>query len=101
MDSSPLAEHFGRQLWYRRRIIGLTQESLALRVDLHRSEVSEIERGLRIPRLDTILKLAGGIEVPPCDLVEGLRWHPGSQADVGGAYLAGPRSAPGKRGRAR
>ena len=100
MDSSPLAEHFGRRLWYRRRLAGLTQEELARLIDLHRTEVSRVERGLRVPRLDTILKLAGGVEVSPCDLVGGLRWQPGSQAEARGAYRPGPQSAPGKRKRA-
>ncbi len=97
MDSSPVAQHFGRRLWYRRRLADLNQESLALRVGLHRSEVSEVERGLRVPRLDTILRLAGGVEVPPCDLVTGLRWQPGSQAEVGGVYGSEPGSTSGTR----
>lgn len=101
MDSSPLAEHFGRRLWHRRRLAGLSQEELALLIDLHRTEVSQLERGLRVPRLDTVLKLAGGVEVSPCDLVAGLRWQPGSLAEVGGGYRAGSRSAPDKRKRAR
>jgi transcriptional regulator with XRE-family HTH domain len=101
MDSSSVAEHFGRRLWYRRRLADLTQESLALLIDVHRSEVSEVERGLRVPRLNTILKLAGGVEVSPCDLVAGLRWQPGSQAEVGGAYGGDSRLAAGKQSRAR
>lgn len=96
MDSSPVAEHFGRRLWYRRRLADLSQEDLALLIDVHRTEVSQLERGLRVPRLDTILKLAGGVEVSPCDLVVGLRWQPGSQAEVGGVYGSEPRSAPGR-----
>lgn len=86
MAASPVAQHFGRRVWHRRLLTGLSQEDLALLIGLHRTEVSQVERGLRVPRLDTILKLAAGVEVSPCELVVGLRWRPGSRARVGGAY---------------
>jgi transcriptional regulator with XRE-family HTH domain len=86
MDSSRLAEHFGRQLWRRRRLACLTQEELGRLLDVHRTEIGLIERGLRVPRLDTILKLAAGVEASPCELIAGLRWRPGSHALVGGIY---------------
>jgi transcriptional regulator with XRE-family HTH domain len=89
MDSSRLAEHFGRRLWHRRRLACLTQEELGRLLDLHRTEISQIERGLRVPRLDTILKLSAGVEASPCDLIAGLRWQPGSQGLVGGDYAQG------------
>jgi hypothetical protein len=31
---------------------------------------------LRFPRLDTIIKLAGGVEVDPGVLLEGVAWYP-------------------------
>jgi transcriptional regulator with XRE-family HTH domain len=86
MDSSRLAEHFGRRLWHRRRLACLTQEELGRLLDVHRTEIGLIERGLRVPRLDTILKLSAGVEASPCDLISGLRWRPGSHAHVGGSY---------------
>jgi hypothetical protein len=33
-----------------------------------------LERRLRMPRLDTILRIAGGIEAEPWELLEGLVW---------------------------
>lgn len=89
MDSSRLAEHFGRRLWRRRRLACLTQEQLARLLEVHRTEISELERGLRVPRLDTILKLSAGVEASPCELIAGLRWQPGSHDLVGGAYAEG------------
>jgi transcriptional regulator with XRE-family HTH domain len=44
---------------------------------LHRTEVSQLERGLRIPRIDTLVKLASSLEVPVEDLLIGLTWNPG------------------------
>jgi len=44
------------------------------RAGLHRTEISLIERGQRVPRLDTIVKLAGAVEVEPCALLAGMAW---------------------------
>jgi transcriptional regulator with XRE-family HTH domain len=88
---SPLSEHFGRRLWLHRRRAYLSQEELSHLLDLHRTEIGELERGLRIPRLDTILKLSAGVEASPCDLIAGLRWRPGSYDQLDGAYAAGNR----------
>ncbi|HWM63994.1 MAG TPA: helix-turn-helix transcriptional regulator [Solirubrobacterales bacterium] len=93
MDSSRLAEHFGRQLWRHRRRAYLSQDRIAFVIGLHRTEISQLERGLRNPQLDTILKLAAGVEASPCELMAGLRWRPGSHALVGGGYAGSPTSA--------
>jgi transcriptional regulator with XRE-family HTH domain len=42
---------------------------------LHRAEVSLLERGGREPRLGTILKLAGALEVPLHELVGEIGWE--------------------------
>jgi transcriptional regulator with XRE-family HTH domain len=95
--SSPIAEHFGRRLWRHRRLAYLSQEDLGRLLGLHRTEISQLERGLRVPRLDTILKLSAGVEVSPCDLIAGLRWRPGSHEQVDGAYAEGGRPKAGTR----
>ncbi|HXS46459.1 MAG TPA: helix-turn-helix transcriptional regulator [Solirubrobacterales bacterium] len=99
MDSSRLTEHFGRRLWRHRRLAYLSQEQLAYLLGLHRTEISQLERGLRVPRLDTILKLAAGVETSPCELIAGLRWRPGSHALVGGGYDEGGSDAAAARKR--
>jgi hypothetical protein len=33
-----------------------------------------IEEGRRLPRLDTIVKLGGALEVEPCALLTGMTW---------------------------
>lgn len=60
-----------------RKRADLSQEELSWRAGLHRTEISQLERGLRIARADTILKLASALEVPVGDLFEGLVWEPG------------------------
>jgi transcriptional regulator with XRE-family HTH domain len=42
----------------------LSQEELAVRSGLHRTEISLLERAGRDPRLATILRLARALEVP-------------------------------------
>ncbi len=59
---------------YRRRV-GLSQQGAAERAGLHRTEVALIEGGKRLPRLDTIVKLAGALEVEPCALLAGMAWE--------------------------
>lgn len=51
---------------------GLTQEQLGWAAGLHQTAVARIESGERRPNLDTILKLAAGLEVPPAELFEGI-----------------------------
>ena len=67
-----VGEQFGRNLFMARRRVYLSQEQLARRASLHRTEIGLLERGLRVPRLDTIVKVADGLEVPPGALLAGL-----------------------------
>lgn len=93
MESSvPLAQRFGRNVWRSRRRADLTQEELARLTELSRVDVGAAERGERLPRLDTILKLAAGTETSPCTLLEGLRWRPGYYVE--GAFFIEDRSKP-------
>jgi transcriptional regulator with XRE-family HTH domain len=51
---------------------GLTQEQLGWASGIHQTAVARIESGERKPTLETILKLAAGLEVPPADLFAGI-----------------------------
>lgn len=72
-----IAAHFGDNLARCRKRADLSQDELAIRASLHRTEISQLERGLRIPRIDTLVKLAASLEVPAEDLLTGLTWSPG------------------------
>lgn len=72
-----IAAHFGDNLARARRSADVSQDELSVRSSLHRTEISQIERGLRIPRIDTLVKLAGSLEVTPAELLTGLAWEPG------------------------
>ena len=78
-----LAHRFGGNLRCARRRADLSQVELARLVELHRNDVGRLERGLRLPRLDTILKLSAGVGDSPCALLAGLGWRPGYYVEGG------------------
>lgn len=55
----------------------MSQEAVAIRASVHRTEVGLLERGERMPRIDTAIKMAGAVGAPLADLVEGIAWTPG------------------------
>lgn len=54
----------------------LSQEALADYAEIHRTQISLIEHGQRLPRIDTMIRLAGGLLVPPRELLDGILWEP-------------------------
>jgi transcriptional regulator with XRE-family HTH domain len=68
------AKQLGRNLWLARRRTGLSQEKLAKLCGLHRTEISLVEQGRRIPRIDTLIKLASSLEVDVKELLKGSSW---------------------------
>lgn len=72
-----IAAQFGDNLARYRKAADLSQDEVSVRASLHRTEVSQLERGLRVPRIDTVAKLAGALEVDPGELFEGIIWEPG------------------------
>lgn len=73
-----LAAHFGDNLAHHRKRADLSQEDLSHLASLHRTEVSQLERGLRLCRIDTLVKLAASLEVSADDLLDGIAWTPGN-----------------------
>lgn len=72
-----LAGRFGENLKQARKRAGISQEELAVRASLHRTEIGLVERGERSVRLETAIKLAGATGVPLSELVTGIEWSPG------------------------
>jgi transcriptional regulator with XRE-family HTH domain len=67
-------EQFAANLRRHRTRVGLSQEALADVCDLHRTEISLLERRKRSPRLETIVILARGLGLAsPAELLEGIR----------------------------
>lgn len=73
MSAEQVRHQFARNLRVLRERAGLSQEALAKACDLHRTEVSLLERCLRSPRLDTMIILAEGLKLDSlAELVEGI-----------------------------
>jgi transcriptional regulator with XRE-family HTH domain len=72
-----IAARFGDNLVRCRKLADLSQDELSVRASVHRTEISQLERGLRIPRIDTLVKLAAALEEPVEDLLDGIDWKTG------------------------
>ncbi len=72
MDSA--RSQFAANLRHHRELAGLSQERLADICDLHRTEISLLERCKRSPRLETIIILSRGLGLTSASqLLEGIR----------------------------
>ena len=67
-----LQQQFGSLVRRRRHAAGLGQEALADKAGLHRTHVSLLERGKRMPSLQVIKKLADALETTMASLMEEL-----------------------------
>ena len=81
-----LNRRFGENLILLRSRVGLSQEGTAQRAGPHKTQLSLLERGLRSPRLDTIVKLGGAVEAEPCELLAGMAWRLRVSLERPGAY---------------
>lgn len=79
---------FGARLRNLREIQGFSQEGFAKECGLHRTAVGLIERGKRIPRLDTLLIISRHLKITAADLIRGIeRWGPDKKDRGGGRHL--------------
>ena len=69
-------DRFSANLRQARQTAGISQEELAERCEIHRTEVSLLERGGREPRLGTMVKLATALGTTPEALCAGITWNP-------------------------
>ena len=86
--AEPLSEatrELGRRIRTRRQAIGKSQERLADACGLHWTFVGQVERGIRNLSFHNLLRLAAGLGVDPCELVQGLAPPPiaGREAEAG------------------
>lgn len=74
-----IAAQFGDNLARCRKRADMSQDELSVMASVHRTEISQLERGLRIARIDTLAKLYGSLEVEPAELLVGINWQPGDR----------------------
>ncbi len=58
-----LGKPFGRVIRRRRQELGLSQEALSFRSEVHWTYISQIENGLKSPTLRIIEDLAGALQI--------------------------------------
>jgi transcriptional regulator with XRE-family HTH domain len=63
---------FGKIVAGLRQAARLSQEDLAERADIHRTYVSQIERGLKSPTIAMLLRLSKALETTPSKLMRQL-----------------------------
>jgi transcriptional regulator with XRE-family HTH domain len=68
-DRFDIAKTFGEVIQELRRKRGLSQEEFGFECELHRTYISLLERGKRIPSLTTIIQLATVLKIRPSEIV--------------------------------
>jgi transcriptional regulator with XRE-family HTH domain len=63
----------GERVRGRRKELGLSQEALADKCNIHWTFLGQVERGRRNLSLHNLLKVACGLGVDPAELVRGLK----------------------------
>jgi transcriptional regulator with XRE-family HTH domain len=61
--SSLIRQRFGKAIRRRRRELDLSQDVLAEKAELHRTYISNLERGGINPTLENIVKLANALDI--------------------------------------
>ena len=65
----------------------MSQEAVGFRTGLHRTEIGLLERGQRVPRIDTLVKLCAAVGVRiDCALLEGIAWNAGTMMTTPGEF---------------
>ena len=70
MATIDLKTLLGMAIKMRRASLGISQEELAHRAGLHRTYVSDLERGARNPSIESIEKLANALQISVAKLFE-------------------------------
>lgn len=63
VDPARLALTIGSRIRAHRERLGLTQNDLALATGIHRPNIARLEKGVGLPNLATVIKVANGLSV--------------------------------------
>lgn len=81
-----VAGRFAKNLIRCRKRAGISQEELGARAAVHRTDIGKFEGGKRLPRIDTLVKLAGALATSPNDLLDGIEWKPSGDTPTPGGF---------------
>ena len=82
---------FGENVRLLRAHAHISQEELACRADVHRTQISMFESGQRTPLLGTAIKLAAALEVEVPTLLDGITYRPRFFSAARGEFEISPR----------
>jgi len=97
--SNGVALRFGENMRRVRKRAGVSQEA-GFRATLHRTEIGLLERGERVPKIDTVIKIAAALGVRiDCALFDGITWQNGAITTTPGTFsVAASGKDQGSRG---
>jgi transcriptional regulator with XRE-family HTH domain len=84
-----LASQLGKGIAEKRKQIGWTQANVAERVGVDTETISRFERGVSLPSLITLKKLALVLNTTAADLLAGNSSQPNDQSEIIAALLQG------------
>ncbi|MBS1881786.1 MAG: helix-turn-helix transcriptional regulator [Actinobacteria bacterium] len=91
---SEFSEVFGERLLVARfNYHHISQETLAERAAIHRTQISLLEGGRRVPLLDTFVRLAGACGVSGGELLGPMRWEPARPGTPGRFVFTEPEGS--------
>jgi transcriptional regulator with XRE-family HTH domain len=75
-DSFIILRRFGDTVKHHRLRLGISQEEMGWRGDLHRNDAGHFERAARMPKVEVLRRVAAALEIPMSELLKGMRWRP-------------------------
>ena len=75
-----MTDRFAKTLVELREDADLTQQQLATRAGVNRAQITLMERGDRLPRFPTVVRVAGALGVDPGVLFRGIVFEPPTES---------------------
>ncbi|HCA5793532.1 TPA: helix-turn-helix transcriptional regulator [Pseudomonas aeruginosa] len=69
---SQINQALAKVITKQRNIIGISQEELAARAEVHRTYISQIERGLKSPTLPVLFRIAKALNTTASNLISSV-----------------------------
>lgn len=70
--SNEIRRKLGQRIRERRKLLGMSQETLAAEAGLHRTYIGAVERGERNISLDNIVAVSHALRISTSDLLKGI-----------------------------
>ena len=67
-----IRQRLAQEIISHRKAANLSQEKLAELANIHRTYISQIERGLKSPTLEVIFSICNALLVKPSDVIKGI-----------------------------